>query len=124
MSAHSGSIVRQIFEEEEDTTILDTLEIDDLMKRPNLLNVMTIRSIPLQKRDPKLKLGYKVRYVKCYRAHEAIITDNLNLNMGLPFSIKRSQNMREITARPNTVRSGSALGQRSLLAKRYTSLLF
>ena len=45
------------YSEQQDTSILDTLEIDDLIRAPNLLNVMTIRSIPLQKRDARFKIG-------------------------------------------------------------------
>lgn len=61
ISSISGSSRREVnisgHSEQEDSTILDTLELEDLMRAPNLLNVMTIRSIPLQKRDSRLKLG-------------------------------------------------------------------
>lgn len=101
--------------EHEDSSILDTLEIEDLMSAPNLLNVMTIRSIPLQKRDSRLKLVVP----------EAISSESFNMN--LPLSIKRAQNLKELT-RPDTgkplevqlnLRIGSAMGQRSTISKRY-----
>lgn len=61
MSSMSSSSRREVnmsgHSDLEDSTILDTLELEDLMRAPNLLNVMTIRSIPLQKRDSRLKLG-------------------------------------------------------------------
>ena len=60
-SSVSGSSRRDLkgseYSEQQDTSILDTLEIDDLIRAPNLLNVMTIRSIPLQKRDARFKIG-------------------------------------------------------------------
>ena len=57
-SVRTGSTVAQSEStlEHDETSILDTLEIDELIETPNLLSAMTIRPIPLQKRDVVGKL--------------------------------------------------------------------